>query len=352
MQVLHICPHSVADPQQRYLGSTKDIRGRTEYFQTHHIPYTEVLAVWRSDDLLLGELVKLDLKQYSAVIVEMPLYPKSIRYIRQHAAHAKVFTRPINPEFYHQVHIALARGRNRFGEPSKTVWQANLETLRNSLRRLRLDYECARLSDGILSITDWEQTHYWQYLAGRQQAWCVPYYLPTDYVQASVAAVKKDQCVCLTSTMSNPMLLDAVHNFCEAVRRLGTDCPNWAFPITGTLPLDRYTLPERAQLTGLLETPVNILAESRAIAILSDLGFGFKTKLLDAIQAGCYILLPQKLFNRLPAEVQPYCLVVDPYSAKSFATALQQTQQPYPGGDPNSLLQMRAFAALDKALAQ
>jgi hypothetical protein len=150
--------------------------------------------------------------------------------------------------------------------------------------------------------------------------------------------------------MANPMLLDAVRNFGDAVRKLGADCPAWTFPITGSIALEGHRLPNRVQLTGLLDTPAKILAESRAIAIFSDFGFGFKTKLLDAIQAGCYILLPQKLFNRLPVEVQPFCIVVNHNSSQSFAAALEQTRRPFPVGDPNARLRLQAFAALDEAL--
>jgi GDP-D-mannose dehydratase len=97
-----------------------------------------------------------------------------------------------------------------------------------------------------------------------------------------------------------------------------------------------------------LDTPFDLLAESRAIAILSDYGMGFKTKILEAIYYKCYVLVTNKLYRRLPIEVKPYCIVVDTDSSISFRDAMERCLQPYPDGNPNEALRSQAFTALDE----
>jgi hypothetical protein len=81
---------------------------------------------------------------------------------------------------------------------------------------------------------------------------------------------------------------------------------------------------------------------------LSDLGYGFKTKILEAIMAKTYVLLPGKLYDRLPLEMRPFCRVVDPKSADSFLEALEACRQPFPPGDPNEVMRNQAYDSLDE----
>lgn len=351
MKVIHLVPDGVADPRHLYIGSTKDVRGRTEYFKARGIPFDEILVKRRSDKWLLGRLQGMDLNQYTAAIFELTRYPTSLRFLRQHFPQLKLLSRPINAEFYHRLHHLWASIPNpKIPQAIKTM-KTNLLILRSSLYRLWLDYVCAKRSDYILSISQWDKENYFKYLAGTSKVKNVPYFLPNSYSQLIPPMVeKKQQCVCLMSTAFNPFLLDAAKSLARLVERLGRQCPEWNFVITGDLPANTLTLPERVTPTGFLDTPFTILAESRAIALLSDYGFGFKTKVLDAIQNKCYVLVTRKLYQRLPVEVQPYCIVVDKHSVDSFKSALERCLQPYPGGNPNDALRSQAFAALDELL--
>lgn len=346
MKVLHVVPDSVANPRHLFLGNTKDIRSRTEYFKVRDIPFDEILAERRFDALVLRKLQGLDLGQYATAFFEYPIYPASLRFLRQHFPQMQLLTRSHHADFYHWLHYALARVL--LHDTKKA-----LEALGDSLIRLRLDHLCARRSDHILSITQWEKDNYWRYLTDVSKVMTVPYFLPNSYAQSIPPSVqKKPQCVCLMSTTKGtlPFLLDAAKRFTRLVESLGQQCSEWSFFVTGDFPANMLTLPERVTCTGFLDTPFGILAESRAIALLSDFGFGFKTKLLDAIHCKCYVLVTGKLYRRLPAEVQPYCIVVDPNSVGSFADALEGCKHPYPDGNPNDVLRSQAFAALDELL--
>jgi len=345
--ILHIVPDTVTTPRGYYLGSTKDIHGRTEYFEARALGYTTLVAESRSDDFVLSALKEQDLRRHDAALFELPTYPNSLSFLRKHFPHVKRITRPINADFYHHLHALLTNiCLNGMHNPLQTM-----TALRTAFWRLRLDFTCARRSDYVLSITDWEQAHYWRYIAGAGTARCVPYFTPEAYQHEIPTTHKSLQCVCLLSSGGvNPFLLDAAQNFAKAVAGLSQGAAGWSFIITGSLPTDLLAFPQRIKLTGYLESPNGLLAQSRAVAILSDYGFGFKTKLLDAIYNKCYVLVTEKLCRRLPMEVLPFCIVVDVNSRASFSEALDRCMQPYPEGDPNTALRERAFATLDSIL--
>jgi hypothetical protein len=110
-------------------------------------------------------------------------------------------------------------------------------------------------------------------------------------------------------------------------------------------------LPEKLvpgiRLTGLLDSPFTILSESRAVAVLSDFGFGFKTKILDAVLNQCYVLVTKGLYNRLPIAFKPFCFIVDLNKPETFRDALENCLKPFPICDINSILRTQAYAALD-----
>jgi hypothetical protein len=91
--------------------------------------------------------------------------------------------------------------------------------------------------------------------------------------------------------------------------------------------------------------------EARAVTILSDLGMGFKTKILEAIMAGCWVIVTPDVFARLPEAVRPWCKTARPDSAEDFRQAISGCAGPPPAGHPNAELRAAAFRALDAALA-
>ena len=339
-RVLHIVPDSAGSPHHAFLGSTKDTRSRTEYFETRGIPVDRLPARQRNDGLLLEDLKKMDLGPYRWALFELTLYPQSVRYLREHAPHIRIVTRAMNAEAIHQVHLFLAKGLRRKGlkaDLNKAKW------------RLDLDRTHAKLSHDLISITEWEADNYWRYLTRRDKIKVAPYFLlESDEYVPPPGIEKKTQCVCMMSTSLNPFLLDTGKKFTSLVGKLGQDLPEWEFAITGDCPPDQIPLPPRVRPTGILDTPFEILAESRAVALLSDYGFGFKTKILEAIRCKCWILMGRKLYGRLPREVQPFCIVVDVHSADSFKAGLKRCTEPYPEGDPNVLFREQSYKALDE----
>jgi hypothetical protein len=342
VRILHIVPDSVIAPKHRFLGSTKDIRGRTEYFRYRGFDSEEIVVFNRKDSVLKRILAGRDLSKFDAIFIELPIYPATIRYLRQNHSELRIFVRSINAEFYHDWHYVLSGLKYGY-------WRKALLYSLFAWRRLYWDYVCAYNSDKLFCITEWERKYYWSYLIGKKKPVTLPYFLPSEYIFDNMDTSKSDKCICLLSTIENSFLADAAENFIGAVRGLGGDLPTWDFYLTGANSLMPNEPVARLNATGLLDSPYEILAKSRAMAILSDYGFGFKTKILDAILHKCFVLMTPGLYKRLPALLLPFCLSVDPADSDAFKSALQSCLKPFPEVDANAILRAQVFEALDYA---
>src|SRR5262249_4108948 len=126
--LLHVVPDSVENARKPFHGSTKDVRGRTEYFETRGIAYREYLSANRSDSELSAYLQSSDLADCNAVLFEYETYVESLRYLRE--AHPQILriVRAHNANFPHFIDNAL--GRLRMGEAAKAVEDVNTALLR------------------------------------------------------------------------------------------------------------------------------------------------------------------------------------------------------------------------------
>ena len=342
--MLHIISDGIYEPRNFYLGSTKDIRGRTEYFKGRDISYDELLAKNKHRYIEeLSNIPRTDLRQYNAIILEMTFSPDAASFIRRHAPNTKVLVRSHNAELLHRWDWIRAA----------KLWQYSAGMLARPIRNFLFDYLCSRRADYVLSIDRWETNHYWRRFADESKLKHVPFFLPEPYLSDLPRRTsKKLRCVNFTSSIPNPLIIDATKNFIGAVRNLNGRGKEWSFCITGDQSKFYVDSCQRIHWTGYLESPYEILAESQAMALLSDYGYGFKTKILEAIMAKVYVLMTEGLYKRIPDEVRPYCIPVDIRSTGSFENALEQCRKPYPEGDPNREFRDQAFAALDEVLLQ
>lgn len=154
MKVLHIFPHDILNPKYFYLGNTKDIRGRTEYFMKRNIEYTEIPLKGnrlKFDDILLSKFKKMDLSQYDAIFFEYPIFPSCLLFVSQRYPNIIKIVRSHNAEFLHYMHYA---------------WTCLLHLKKyeyvfthflNSFKRLKMDYLTAKRSNYLLSIVQWRR---------------------------------------------------------------------------------------------------------------------------------------------------------------------------------------------------
>lgn len=341
-RVLHVFKDIVQDPRQVYLGSTKDIRSRTAFLTASHIEYDK-LAVNQDHDpdtTARNAMAGMAVDQYTTIIFEHSIFPRSIQYLKSNHPGLNVLFRGHNAEFYHRLHYAW--GAMKYASPAEAFrW------LKASLRKYREDSLCARYANYVLSITRWESEHYWPKFAAASKIKTTPFYLTDFYLKKiqSRPRPKENRCVCLMSTFIGPFLYDALHHYQHLVGRSRDKVPDWDFVVTGAIPKKWRKRQTQLNYVGRVDSPLDILCASRAMCILSNLGYGFKTKILEAIMCGCYVLVPHKLFGRLPQAVRPFCKIVDLKRPESFVQALEETRQPLPDCDPNAMLKKAAFTS-------
>lgn len=355
-QILHIVPESLRDKAFYFHGSTKDIASRTEYFVENKIEFEELIAPDRDDAKLLEKLKNKNLEKYDIALFEFHIFERSFDYLKKTYPHLKLVTRPNNAEFYHQWHHLLSTILNRRGNLVIKILKAlksfpsHLKNVRYGFYRLKLDFLFTKKADHVLSICPWEKNHYWKYFIPQKRLSYVPYFLPRQYLSSESTFIKKQKIVCLTATWNSPYAIDAAKRFISFVESIGDRHEAWEFILAGYFPEGFLPFPKRLTYLGVIDDPLTLLREAKALASLSPFGFGFKTKLLDAILCQNYIWVHRKLYTRLEPELKRYAIVVKPNSNDSLERAIVETEKPFPDGDLNQKLKMKSFLVLDRVL--
>ncbi|MBI4605409.1 MAG: glycosyltransferase [Planctomycetes bacterium] len=345
MKLLHVIFSSVVKPQDRFLGTTKDVRGHTQYLRERGIEHEELVLPVRKERCFREALEKLDPSRFDVVLTEGTYYPSVVRDLKRRHPRLRILMRGINAELLHWLHSAHAA--LRFDNLRRVLFD-----LYGAAAFGLADLRCGWHADCVLSICEWEARRYWRWATTRARVVNVPYFLPDEYLRDIPQVHEKvPRLVCMMTTKADrPFLVDAARSLYRLVGALDGGEPEWSFSITGDFKGERLPPCPRVKVEGFLENPLELLAASRAVALLSDYGFGFKTKLLEALACGCRLLVTRKLFSRLPPPVQRYSIVVDPRSVGSFREALARCKSPFPQGDPNRELRQEAYAALDGLL--
>lgn len=345
MRILHLVPATGMNATRYYLGSTKDIASRIQYFQDRMVPY-EVVGLKKIAKHSIEGLRQIPLGEFSHVLVEKNNFWSVLRYIREKAPHIKIWYRGHNAEIPHRLdHFLSALPPPRLISRPRALGNIFVFGVK--------DVYTAPLVDNVLAICEWEQEHYWNYLCSKSAIANVPFFLPREYLsEVPKNPVKQMQCVCVTSTDPGPITHDSVRGFAKAVQALSAGSP-WRFTVTG----ERE--PWMEQLFQSCSVPVDwkwysspyeAMAPARAVAILSDYGRGFKTKILEALLCKARVLTTPGLFRRIPKSLQPYCVEVDLSKAGSFESALRIASEPFPSEDPNEKVRRVAYASLDRLL--
>ena len=355
-KVLHVLGDKSWKPQFRFLGSTKDIVGRRDYFASRGIERVEMQVKGRHDSICLEMLQAMDLSDIDAVVMEHPRYPTAMRWLGENHPRIRLMIRGHNAEAIHQLHTAYAflnSGLSGF----KWRWKRARIALDNLWDRFRFDLVCGHRADYILAIADWEVEHYWPLMTRRDKVLAVPYFVPESYAFTPPPDLQKlNRCLCAMSADWTPLAHHAAKVMVELLKQTTPEqTKGWKFAITGDLGKHRDSYKPlkssgRCDITGNVDNPFEYMYRSRAMAHLSNLGMGFKTKLLDFVSCGGWLIVPKKLYDRQPKELQPFCIVVDPLTPDSFLAALKKAKEPWPDNSHvNDALRERAFAALDVA---
>ncbi len=338
-RILLLVPETSEDASLAHHGSSKDVACLEYYLTMRHVDFTRE-ALPRQTPKLLASLKCIPAASFDVIILSLPgSHPRALLRLRRAAPHALILFRAHNAEFLHRFDWMTAspgfRGKLRLATRAFFALLGDLITVW---------FGC----DRVLAISEDDARRYWTRL-GRSRRIVVSPYFDTR-PPARVGASKALLCVGLGAVLRNPIIDDASGNFFRLVSQLQGRMPEWHFACTGDIH-PRAAVPARVQRLGLLDSPHALLEGARAVAVLTDLGRGFKTKILDAVMAGCWVLVPRRLYLRLPDPVKPFCRVVDPDSVEDFETKLAECGRTLPYGEANEVLRTCAFDALDAVLA-
>jgi hypothetical protein len=218
------------------------------------------------------------------------------------------------------------------------------------------DWHSRRAADSLLGISDWDNRHYWRGLPGHARIEYMPYFSPWPFLRPQVTRPAwSERRAAIVSMGGNfdPSGLANVINLNALAAKLPTRASDhWAFQLTWWSQWHDATPPVNANVEVLrqCDEPWDLLCEVRALAVLTHLGFGFKTTIVDGLAAGCHVIVHAKLADRLPPDVVRLCLICDPSDDGHIATVAEALATPPPLHDVNERLRQRTIDVLRSTL--
>jgi hypothetical protein len=140
--ILHVVPDSITDRRKAFIGSTKDVMGRAEYFANRAHRVRQFVSVHRSDEAALAMLRTADLTDCHTVLFEFEMYVRSLDFLRQNHPHIRRVVRAYNANLPH--FVDQFRGQLRMIRAGQATDLAlGTSTIHRALGRFRQDCACA-----------------------------------------------------------------------------------------------------------------------------------------------------------------------------------------------------------------
>ena len=240
------------------------------------------------------------------IIVYYSFHPELVVSLRRALPLAKLFVRTVNAEAFQH----WQRARVGF-VPS----YANLRKIYGAFRLGWRDAMCKRHAHVLLGISEWDNRIYWRRLPGQAEIVDVPYQCPWPHIRPQVTpmdwAIRRNEIVCLAGGR-DPIGRTMVEGFSRMANALGGSSAfiGWKFSLSPGL-LGGEEVPDISakveRMTALLE-PWDLLCSVKVLAVLTPLGYGSKTTIIDALAAGCHVLVHPVLARRLPPNLRQACI--------------------------------------------
>lgn len=324
--IWHIIPeHVLARADQ---GSFKDVSTRAEILKDFLNDYRRIVVSEDRPDSVLDILGD---HRPSHVLVEYSSFPRTLAALRKRWPSSALAVRAHNIEPLQNI------ANNGLGDLRKAPW-----VLYGSMRLLAADVSCRQVADAIFPISDWESDHYWKHLPGGARVEWLPYVTPWLNIQEGPGRRPRNVVACLPSSSRNRKSIDLIERFARfAVRSRSVGC-DYRFKLTGDLRSWGLDLPSEVETTGMLPDLGAFMNDVLAVAILSPLGYGFKTTIMDAIAAGAFVLLHPTLYRRCPPILRPACIPVADDSMEAVAGAVRALGGDFPLSGINDLMRRQA----------
>jgi len=303
--VLHIVPgHVDVRPGQ---GSHKDVGGRKAFFLRTRLAY-HYLNI-NGDVPAQLDRVPADFAP-THVLIEYSYFPRIARAVRKRYPGASLAVRAHNIEPLQ--HWTLA------GPGERDFLLPLLRCAYVTFRLWLADVRIAWLADRIFVIAPVEAPRYWRWLGGRARVSWLPYLPPADLCDAGTRD-QRQVVACLpggTESVRTRDLVDRFSAFAQAARSA-----LWPeqFVVTGDVAGWQVKLGPAVECTGYIGDLPAFYRGIAAVAVLSPLGFGFKTTIGDAVACGAAVLAHPKIWAELPDELKPHAIAVESLDAAALA---------------------------------
>ncbi|MGQ0799757.1 MAG: hypothetical protein ACT4NL_06560 [Pseudomarimonas sp.] len=323
-----------ADIEGQYAaGNWKDIQGINALLPTLGV---EVLEV----PLTVGSVREVTLvcsEGVSDLLIHYSYWSTLISEIRKAFPHIRIHTRAHNAEALQHLH--------RYA-PGLLPTTHNLKGWYGAARNWQREAHSRWMSDSLWCISEWDRRRYQRFLPGRAHLVDVPYHCPWPALRSAVKpaawANRRNAMACLAGGRDRIGLSqrDGLVKFAREVTRLGL-AGDWSFEISAGVHRGRSVCADLAPLreVGEVAEPWDLLCGTKVLALITPLGYGCKTTIIDALSAGCHVLIDQRLVARLPAAVASLCVVLDTSLPSTFASAFERVQrEPQPNQVNDSLI--------------
>lgn len=283
----------------------------------------EIVEFSETDSVELLECCGRDVEH---LIIEYSLWIELLEKIRKRAPWINLHVRTHNAQglqHWHRVH------------PKFWPTYENVRSLYGVLRLTWRDSCCRKMANTLLGISDWDNKNYWRYLPGRAVVKLLPYYSPWPYLRPEVEILpwkdRKSVVLCMPGArdrISNRM----IYGFDKLADRFSENLSGqqWKFLLTqGVLSGGECThVSPKVQLLQDLKEPWDLMCRIRAVAVLTPLGFGMKTTIIDALAAGCHVLVHPVLSRRLSSHIRELCIVYNPFEKNDISRIIERLKEP------------------------
>lgn len=250
----------------------------------------------------IGPGIKVTFMEYS-------WWPELLAEVKTQYPGVKVIVRTHNAEAYQYFHRKIVGSRREY---------VNLAKWRQCIRLARRDAHCRRVADILLGISEWDNSNYWRWLRGKASLRYLPYFSPWPYLRPHVDVRPWNLRQRSIVSMGGNFDPSGIANFTN-FSRLGTKLSKmldekWSYLLTWWSQWHQNVpkVGEEVEIMRECREPWDLLCQSRALAVLTPFGFGFKTTVVDGLAAGCHVIIHPKLADRLPQQVRQLCLICDP----------------------------------------
>lgn len=243
------------------------------------------------------------------IVFHYSFWPHLIKLLKHQKPDLNVAVRTINAEgFQHW----------QRSEIGLSLDYANLRNIYGSCRLAFQDQQCRFYADTLLGISEWDNNNYWRFLPGKAKISYVPYHSPWPELRPDVIPLawehRRNAIVCLPGGR-DPIGRSQVQNFIRFAHNI-SQCNlsnEWSFELSPGVYRNQTDTQDISPVSLIpeLDEPWDLLCSVKALALLTPLGFGTKTTIIDALAAGCHVIVDKALAKRLPESLRALCHQLD-----------------------------------------